>query len=365
MKVMFRISKMGFGGAEQVFISLAKYLTIKHKYEVCFVVDKSQGDNIGEPEKLGCSVISLNVRRNFLSFLPFIKAINTFKPDVIISAYTDTNAVCMMSSLFSQHKAKVILTEHASLYEHWKSKGFFKVLILKFYVKFIYRLASKVVCVSNGLSNQVKELMGYNSDIKTIYNPVRKIECIGFSNKDESVINLLAVGRISKPKDYLTLIKAVAEIKKTHMVNLNIVGGVFDKIEYNNIVLLVNKIGLQNEVNFVGYTEQLGIFYKNADVFVLCSAWEGFGNVLVEALSFGLPIVSTDCNFGPREILENGNYGLLVPVGDFKMLANAIIEQYTNPIHKKSDLINRSESFSEIKIGNEYYDLINEVCYGK
>ncbi|KQA18131.1 glycosyltransferase [Vibrio metoecus] len=365
MKVIFRISRLGFGGAEQVFISLAKELALKYSFDIHFIVDSIIGENSQKVQELGFKLYSLEVKRNLYSIFKLAKLIDEIQPDIIISAYTDTNAACLISGCLAQHKAKIIVTEHASLHEHWRSKSVFKIFILKFYVKKIYRLASKVVCVSNGLANQVKELMGRDSSIKTIYNPVRKIDCIESVEKDKNFINLLAVGRISKPKDYLTVIKAVLKIKEKYRVRLNIVGGVFDRIEFDNIALFIKENDLQSEINFIGYTDYLGKYYKSADVFVMCSAWEGFGNVLVEALSFGLPIVSTDCNFGPREILEDGIHGVLVPVGDFNMLAEAIIKQYIKPAHNRIELIKRSEFFSESEIAKKYYSLINEVIYEK
>src|SRR5690625_7627691 len=103
---------------------------------------------------------------------------------------------------------------------------------------------------------------------------------------------------------------------------------------------------------------------SKAYLFVLSSKWEGFGNVLVEALACGCSVVSTDCPGGPREILDNGKYGKLVPVGDADEMAKAILSSLESPTNKKT-LINRGYEFTKEKSVNEYlnYIIATDYCY--
>jgi len=364
MKVIFRISKLGYGGAEQVFLSLAREFKSRYSYNITFVIDQYVGENIAVAEDMGCSVISLNASRTFVTIVPFTKLINNIKPDIIISAYTDTNAACLLSTLISRHKPAVIVSEHASLHEHWQAKSKLKRKILKFYVGWVYKLSDKVLCVSKGLQNQVDTLLNQSEKTITIYNPVR------FSDTDVSErtirtfskrINLVAVGRIVPQKDYLTLVKAINEIKKQYPVKLSIVGGTTDTREFDKVKQEVELCQLTTQIEFVDYTDTVEVYYKKADIFVLSSAWEGFGNVIIEAMAFGLPVVATDCNHGPAEILGNGKFGRLVNVGDSDALATAIIEEWKTPLTKKDALIMRSQEFSENLISQQYHALINEV----
>lgn len=361
MKIVFRISKLGFGGAEQVFMSLAKEFSCKYKAEILFVVDNNLGKNYLNIKEQGFKVINLNVKRTLFSIFKLAKFIKHEQPDVLLSAYTDTNAACILSSLIAGSKSKVIVSEHASLKEHWKGKNRLKRFLLKFYVSYVYRFSDHITCVSQGLSRDVIKLLKLEEKVSTIYNPVR-FKSNDFENiTNKTITKLLAVGRISVQKDYLTLLYMLSILKNNYNVHLTIVGGIFDDIEYNKLCTLVAKLNITKNITFAGYTDKVENYYEVADIFVLSSAWEGFGNVIVEAMAFGLPIVSTNCNYGPSEILENGKYGRLVSVGDYKELAAAITDEMKDPLVTPECLRRRALDFSESKIAEEYYKLIEKV----
>lgn len=364
VKIVFRISKLGFGGAEQVFLSLAKEFKKIKGTRICFVVDRLGSENVETAIKYGHEVYSLDVSRTMKSIIPLAKFIKAEKPDIIISAYTDTNAATLLSALITGQTSRVIVTEHASLTEHWRNKSKFKKQILKFYVSHIYKLSQLVVCVSKGLSNQVTQLMGSSGKVSTIYNPVRfgQSDVHKGNNNRRDKIHLVAVGRITEQKDYSTLIRALAKLTQFNSYHLTIVGGVFCEEEFKSIKQLIQSLKLQGCVTFAGYTDKVEYYYQCADIFVLSSAWEGFGNVIVEAMSFGLPVVSTDCNYGPAEILENGKYGRLVSVGDSDMLAEAILQETVHPLVSKDALVTRSKDFSEAEIASQYFKIISEVA---
>jgi len=174
-------------------------------------------------------------------------------------------------------------------------------------------------------------------------------------------LNLVAVGRIAPQKDYSTLILALAKVKIYQKVHLKIVGGTGDAAELNKVQQLITKLKLDNDIELVGYTDAVNKYYESADIFVLSSAWEGFGNVIVEAMAFGLPVISTDCNYGPSEILEDGKYGRLAGVGDDEKLADLIMLEAKQPLTTRAALVQRSSEFSENIIAGQYQQLIEEV----
>ena len=120
---------------------------------------------------------------------------------------------------------------------------------------------------------------------------------------------------------------------------------------------LVTELGLQKRVSLPGFTRDPYPWFRSADLFVLSSRWEGFGNVIVEALECGVPVVSTNCPSGPDEILEDGRYGKLVPVQDPVALANAMV-QSLNEVHDREALMRRAQDFSVRKISDEYLSYI-------
>ncbi len=360
MNVIFRISSLGFGGAEQVFISIAESLRNEHKIGITFIVDRDNGQSVAAVRAKGFNVISLNVTRTINSIMAFKRILEKLKPDVVLSAYPDTNGAALLSRMISTHKCPIIVSEHASIAKHWAVYPKHWQLRVKLIVKYLYRLSNSIVCVSNGLRNEVQALVGGSTDVVTIYNPVRfKNEVVRVKDKNQSVI--LAVGRISIPKDYTTLIRAFSLVQDKKSI-LKIVGGIYDKDEFNKISNLVTELNLTQRIQFVGYTSEPEKYYQVADVFVLSSAWEGFGNVIVEALAFGLPIVSTNCESGPAEILENGKYGRLVPVGDYQALAREIDLILNDNPYESSKQISRAKDFSEQAIGLKYYELINSLA---
>jgi glycosyltransferase involved in cell wall biosynthesis len=173
------------------------------------------------------------------------------------------------------------------------------------------------------------------------------------------------VGRISEQKDYSTLIKAVQLVSKTIPVHLTIVGGVFCNNEAEKLKKLISDLKIENCITFAGFCNDVHSYYSSANIFVLSSAWEGFGNVIVEAMAFGLPVISTDCNYGPAEILENGRYGRLVPVSNSTEMAKEIIIESQSPLIDKSQLIMRSTDFSESKIASQYLNTIKRTLNEK
>jgi glycosyltransferase involved in cell wall biosynthesis len=142
-----------------------------------------------------------------------------------------------------------------------------------------------------------------------------------FFEMDEPVI--LSVGRLSQEKDISTLIHAFKRVQQTIASRLIIIG---DGPERDQLEATVNQEKMSQQASFLGHQDNPYSYYSKSDLFVLSSTREGLPTVLIEALSFGLKVVSTDCPSGPREILKDGRYGHLVPPKDSAALAEAIIQ---------------------------------------
>jgi glycosyltransferase involved in cell wall biosynthesis len=129
------------------------------------------------------------------------------------------------------------------------------------------------------------------------------------------------VGRLQQQKDYPTLLHAFAQVRQTRPVHLLILGEGKERAQLEE---LIKKLGLEDDVSMPGFVMNPYAYMARASMFVLSSRWEGLPTVLIEALCCGTPVVSTDCPSGPREILKDGQYGQLVPVGEANALAQAI-----------------------------------------
>jgi glycosyltransferase involved in cell wall biosynthesis len=188
-----------------------------------------------------------------------------------------------------------------------------------------------VVAVSQGAADDIARSSGVPRErVRVIYNPVitpTLLQQIGqtpdhpwFAPGQPPVI--LGVGRLTAAKDFPTLIRAFAEVRRHRNVHLMIVG---EGEERGRLEALVRELGLDEVVSLPGYKENAGAYMAKSALFVLSSAWEGLPTVLIEALAAGARVVSTDCPSGPREILQQGRLGTLVPVGDVARLAEAMI----------------------------------------
>lgn len=365
MLVTFRLSALGFGGTERVFLSVADFLSTSCGCQINFVVDKISGH---ETEQIaltkGYEVIGLNASRTWKTIVPFAKYLKMKKPDIVLSAYTETNAAALISNAINRFRAPIVVTEHASLDDNWRNRSSLQRVALELMVRYVYKFADHVLCVSRGVAEQLAERLTH-AHISYIHNPARFTQRVRPQKEarlvlgiDPEISMILAVGRICKHKNYLMLLQAFKNLQTTDSPVLYIVGGVHEADEKARIDKFIAEHDLGGRVQFVDFTEDVQVYYEAADLLALSSTSEGFGNVLVEALAFGLPVVSSRCKFGPAEILEDGKFGVLVEVDDFAAMSKAIhqvLEQ--NPFDPQRQ-IQRAESFSERRIGEQYYQLI-------
>jgi glycosyltransferase involved in cell wall biosynthesis len=165
---------------------------------------------------------------------------------------------------------------------------------------------------------------------------------------------ILAVGNLKLQKNHALLLRAFATLPRRD-ARLMLLGR---GPEEANLRALATALGIADKVIFAGFHRDPAPFYATADLFVLSSDHEGFGNVIVEALSFGLRVVSTDCPAGPAEILQGGRYGRLVPVGDAPALAQAMDEALNAPVDRAA-LIRRAADFAPDIAARQYLELLD------
>jgi glycosyltransferase involved in cell wall biosynthesis len=226
-----------------------------------------------------------------------------------------------------------------------------------------YLKADCIVAVSEGVADDLVSEVGLpRSAIRVIYNPVVTPELA--ARAEEPLVHpwlvpgsapvLLAAGRLSAQKDFPTLLRAFARVRAARPARLIILGEgeLRAQLEAQAVAL-----GLGEDVQFPGFVENPYAYMRRAGVFVLSSAWEGFGIVLVEAMACGAPVVSTDCPVGPAEILEGGRYGPLVPIGDDGALAHAILSALDCPMDPER-LRARAGDFALEKIGRQYLEVL-------
>lgn len=204
-------------------------------------------------------------------------------------------------------------------------------------MRWVYPWVDHVVAVSDGVAEDALRTTGLPPQrVSVIRNPVvtERMQALAAQAADHPWVGgpvplLLAAGRLTRQKDFETLLRAFAIVRRQRPCRLIILG---EGALRGRLEELARELGIAPEVELLGFTSNPYAFMARASLFVLSSAWEGSPNVLTEALALGTPVVATDCPSGPRELLEDGRYGPLVPVGDAPALAEAILATLDSPL---------------------------------
>ena len=356
-KIAIFLTDLGGGGAERVMLNLANGFVCEG-IDVDLLLVNLEGPYLSKVHP-DIKIIGFETKRLLRTIPVLLAYLKRERPDVLMTALEDTNLTATFAYCLARVSTRMVVTVHNNLTQESKRLKSLKRRIVPRLIKWIYPLADLVISVSHGVAEDLEKL-GINADkIQVIYNPIITPNFGGmadthpehpwFHSKDMPII--LGAGRLEKQKDFETLIRAYSLVRKQQSSKLMILG---QGSQLESLLALCEELGLsEEEVAFPGFVENPSSYMAQASVCVLSSAWEGFGNVLVESMGVGTPVVSTNCPSGPAEILENGKYGKLVPVGAWEVMANAILTTLNEPICS-SILQQRAQSFRLEKILQEY-----------
>ncbi len=285
------------------------------------------------------------------------------RPDALISASSWANLAALRARRCADVPTSVVVTERNTLSLRSSSQPKRRYRQLPRLVRRYYPEADRIVAVSHGVADDLASTAELPRErIETIYNPVvtpelrdRAAEPVAhpwFGDGGPPIV--LGVGRLHPQKDFDTLIRAFARVREKRPCRLVIVG---EGALRGSLMDRVESLGVGADVSLPGFDPNPFAFMARADLFVLSSAWEGFGRVLPEAMACGCPVVSTDCPSGPTEILEGGVYGPLVPVGDDVALAAAIAASLDGAVDRDR-LRERGAHFSMARCAERFLELI-------
>ncbi|MTT52808.1 glycosyltransferase [Alcanivorax sp. VBW004] len=364
MNIVFVCSSLNGGGAERVAVNLANGFA-KDGHSVIFFTRHKTDDCYS----LESSVVRLfSDRGGLINQVLSIRRLLKFRDVDLLISFTDVpNIVAFLAWIFYKKSSVFIPTVHTNV----KARDArlvcdFKFRVIRFLHKLACRNSSSVVAVSSGAASALIDYYGVEREkVATIWNPVLSDEVEVFNghtrSESSNQVRLVAAGRLTEAKNYYLMLDAL-KILDQKWPN-KFVLDVFGEGELReSLELYRNNIGLRKSVKFKGFVDDLQLRLLNYSVFVFSSNWEGFGNVLVEALTAGIPVVSTDCPSGPREILANERFGRLVPVGDAESLSAAIQESLSNPLlFSRNELISHLNDFRASAVLKKYMDLVKYV----
>jgi len=350
------------GGLERVILNLIKGL-VDRDYIVDLLLFSAEGPFMQFiPEDV--HVIDFGSPR-ILSTIPRLaRYLRQEKPMVLYCAETDRGFAGVIAKFLAVSSTPIVIGIHIIESKHRQAKLDRKAKLLISVKRIISPFAKKFIPVSQGVADDIiKDLHISKEKIQVIYNPVVSEKLKQDMQKtadhhwlqEKTIPVVLAAGRLVDQKDFITLLHAFKDVISQYRAHLIIIG---EGPQRPKLDSLIQELDLADYVDMPGFVNNPYAYMKNADLFVLSSKFEGFGNVLVEAMACGCPVVSTDCVAGPSEILQDGEYGPLVPVGNSEALGEAILNALQHD-HDISKLQERAEDFSEDKIVDEYLELFH------
>ncbi len=306
-------------------------------------------------------VHELRVERLRGALRPLVRYLRLRRPAAMVANMWPLTSIAVWAAKLARSESLIITADHGVLSMSSQAQGWMRRLLMQLAMILSYRWAEAVVAVSRGVADDISSLaLIPRNSITVIHNPVADVRSPSdevphdLASWLETKPRVLTVGSLKPEKDHLTLLEAFSRFG-AQSSGLLILG---EGPLRDSTSRRVNELGLESRVWMPGFVADPRSCYEAADLFVLSSTSEGFGNVLVEALQAGLPIVSTDCPAGPREILDSGRYGALVPVGDSDALSAAMTRALQRPPDSERQRM-RAREFSIESGVEEWLGLLN------
>lgn len=303
--------------------------------------------------------------RNFVNTL---KVIDKESPDLVLTF--DYYSFALLSLIKPLFPAKLYSSHHINLVAYIldKPNSIYRMALLRM-TSLLSKIPNLHIFVSHGLAkSMIKAFHIPIAKSRVIYNGVdlEKIKSLG-SKKPQRLLpktrySIVSVGRLSKQKDYPTLLTAFSLLLyKLPQTNLFIVS---DGPEKNKLLKLTKRLGIEKKVIFLGWVDNFFPYLSQADIFVFSSNYEGFGITIIEAMAAGVPVISTQTPYGPAEIIGKNKFGILVPMGDPKSLSYAMQKLLrSKDLRKKYKKmgLKRAKDFSTYTMQEKYKKLFRGV----
>jgi glycosyltransferase involved in cell wall biosynthesis len=327
--IAFFLPSVRQGGAQRVVVNLVQGIA-RRGLPVDLVLAEATGVFLGQLPR-EARVVDLRSRRLSRSIGPLITYLRRERPRVLVSSLTHANLIALWASRMAGRSTPVVATVHNTMSQASTERMGWVARLEPLLMRTFYPWSRGVVAVSVGAADDLARTVGLpREQISVIYNPVITPELLAVSRQPPGhpwfdpgqPPVILGAGRFTRQKDFPTLIRAFAELRRQLPARLIILG---EGDGRGSLEALIAELGLTNDVALPGFKENAMAYMARSALFVLSSAYEGLPTVLIEALAAGTRVLSTDCPSGPREILQDGRLGALVPVGDPDALGAAML----------------------------------------
>lgn len=320
----------GDGGVERMMANLIDGF-IGHGVQIDLLLILRPGMPLPKLD-LRVNVIRLSTRHSSLAAPAVARYLRRHRPEALLAAKDRAIRSAVLARRLAGTDTRIVGRLGTNLSAALEGRGSLRRWLRCQPMRWLYRSVDRVITVSQGVATDTLALTGLPEErVEVIRNPVITPQLEGlrqvdaphpwFGTRDRPLI--LGVGRLTRQKDFATLLEAFARLRRARPCRLVILG---EGSLRRTLEEQAERLGITEDVDLPGYTGNPYAYMARADLFVLSSRWEGSPNVLTEALAVGTPVVATDCPSGPREILQDGRYGKLVPMANAAAMADAMAE---------------------------------------
>lgn len=335
-RIIFFCRSLVCGGAEKVALTLAATMH-EQGHEICLVT--CSDEKVTQPHQYPGQLFALGCKKPIRGLAALNRLIADYQPDAVVCFGIHLGIAASLSQFVFGWDASLLIRNENNLASEWLDADFPNTIAGPLFSRWAAR-RSTIIAVSNSLKSATAAFLGLPEDrIVAIPNPL----CVEIHGgalepdvlhpwlRDRDMSTLVSAGRLEPQKGYDTLIRAFSLVQGQYPSRLVIFGNGSLRSE---LEAQIRSLGLEHRVALPGFTSSIVQQMSAAHAFVLSSRYEGFGLVLVEALAAGTQVISTDCPYGPAEILEGGRYGTLVPVDDAESMAAAIVAVLSGAVRK-------------------------------
>ena len=311
-------------------------------------------------------IVQLGEGKKLLQVKSLASYLKSENPDIILCNRERANRVALFARRRSQSSVKFVIRVGNPLSSTLRKRHLLQRLVRKFFIKLSYKEANLIIANSKALVDDIANVTKISiHNIAVLLNPTVTPKIFTLAKKPirhpwlcaQDIPVILACGRLTRQKDFPTLIRAFAELRKTLNCRLIILGKGNARQQLSR---LATDLGIIEDIEFPGFVDNPFVYMKKCSVFVLSSVWEGSPNVLIQALALGAPVVATDCLAGPREILADGKFGKLVNIGDVEGMTNAISLTLRNPLPQRTGQ-QAAEPFRADRCVEAYYTTLKKL----
>lgn len=357
---MFFLPNLEGGGTERVFVHLANGL-VARGLAVHLVLANAVGPFLSELQPQ-VNVVNLGCGAVWRVIPSLVSALRRIQPCAVLAGISHANVTATIAHRLAGSRARLVLSEHAHLSSVVRLYPGLRMRVTRRLMRLTYPMAHTVVCVSEGVVADLRQhLSACDTRTVVVYNPVVDETLMAKASmepahpwlrqKDEPVV--LAAGRLIAQKDFAMLLEAFALLRARRPARLLILG---EGELRSALVAQAQRLGISDWVEMPGFEPNPFSAMRAAGLFVLSSCFEGLSCVLIEAMACGTRVVSTRCPSGPEEVLEDGRWGRLVPVGDTLSMAAAMDKALDDP--HPPDVANRAAEFSVARAVQRYAEVL-------